>query len=154
MLVNACVRVLPRPALAVNSPHEKVRIEEKDDEADLDGGSQVGILRRVHLMILAFSDDSFEDGVYVGELAVDVEGFGDFVGAEEFVDFRVGFDELTEVEVILPGVHGVGLDELVGVLRGSCLRRRGRREADRRRRGRGWTRGSSAYELDRQAASQ
>ena len=56
----------------------------------------------------------------VGELAVDVEGGGDFSGREQCGDLGVGLDESAVVEIVLPGVHGVGLDEAVGVFAGDA----------------------------------
>jgi len=74
---------------------------------------------------LAFGEYTGEDGVDVGELAVDVEGGGDFFGAEAGCDFGVGFDEVAVDEGCGfvdggPGVHGVGLDEAVGVFAGDA----------------------------------
>jgi len=60
-------------------------------------------------------EDAGEDGVDVGELALEVEGSREFFGAQELCDCGVGGDEVAEDEVVLPGVHGVLLKEAVGV---------------------------------------
>ena len=41
-------------------------------------------------------------------------------------DLRIGLDELPEAETLLPGPHGVALDEAVGLVPREALRRRAR----------------------------
>ena len=63
-------------------------------------------------------EDAGEDGVDVGELAGEVEGGGELRGGEEGGDGGVAGDFVAEDEALLPGAHGVGLDERVGVFAG------------------------------------
>src|SRR5207247_661155 len=83
-----------------------------------------GTLFRVRLRVLTPPTLSIrvkhtrEDGVHVLEVALEAEHLGDLAVFEYGPDLRVFGDALSEVPLGLPGLHGVTLDDPVGVLAG------------------------------------
>ncbi len=71
-------------------------------------------------MAVVGGEDASEDGVDVGELALEVEGLGEFLRGKTGGDGRVGSYAVAEGRAIVcgPGRHGVLLDEAVGVFAG------------------------------------
>ena len=61
------------------------------------------------------AEDSGENLVHIFQLAGKIEGVFDLLARDSAGDLFVGEDQLVEVEILLPGPHGVRLDQAVGV---------------------------------------
>lgn len=71
--------------------------------------------------LLLGAENAGENLVDILQLTWQVESVFDLLARHAGGDLFVGEDQLVEVKIFLPGAHGVGLDEAVGVLAGDAM---------------------------------